>query len=159
MEKLKESEKINPQDEPKLSVYQKLLLAEIQKKPELMNLMKAIFNDYPQIILSEHITGQGVTNKNKRKSIELARLRMKMESYIEEKISRLAGIDVDKFAALQKESENIEKAKTLEGSMDVATDQIAKEVKEEEDQKALDGVTNTVEGESNEGNGSSSSAL
>ena len=143
--------KINPADEPKLSVYQKMLLNEFQNKPEIMQLLKCIFNDYPQVILVEHMTAKGATKRRRAKSIECAHLRMKMEAFIEEKIARLAGIDVDKFAAIQKEVDaagikqlELDKAKTLVGAMDVVSENIAKEITKEEDEKALKSVAELV---------------
>lgn len=93
---------LKPSDEVKLSVYQKMLLNEFQNKPEIMQLLKVIFNDYPQVILVEYMTSKGATKRRRDKSVECGKLRMKMEAYIEEKIARLAGIDVDKLAEIQK---------------------------------------------------------
>lgn len=100
---------VDPAVEPKLSVYQKMLLNEFQNKPELMQLLKVIFNDYPQVILVEYMNSKAATKRRQRKSLECSALRMKMEAYIEEKIARLGGIDVDKLAAIQKEIDEKEK--------------------------------------------------
>lgn len=123
---------VDPIAEPKLSVYQKMLLNEFQNKPELMQLLKVIFNDYPQVILVEHISSKSQLKRKQAKSLECSALRMKMEAYIEEKIARLAGIDVDKLAAIQKEVDEKEKA-AAEAS------QVAKDV-----------ATTEAKGESNE---------
>jgi hypothetical protein len=112
--------KINPADEPKLSVYQKMLLNEFQNKPELMQLLKVIFSDYPQVILVEYMTAKGATKRRRAKSIECAQLRMKMEAYIEEKLARLGGIDIDKLAAIQKEVDEKEKEILESKSVQVA---------------------------------------
>lgn len=134
----------NPEATPQLSVYQKMLLNEFQNKPEIMQLLKVIFNDYPQVILVEHISAKSQLKRKQRKSQECAALRMKMEAYIEERIARLAGIDVDKLAAIQREAD--EKAKAAEVT------------KKEEDEKAVQKISEQVvptapseiKGESNE---------
>ncbi len=100
---------VDPTIEPKLSVYQRMLLNEFQNKPELMQLLKVIFSDYPQVILVEYINSKAATKRRQRKSLECSALRMKMEAYIEEKLARLGGIDVDKLAAIQKEIDEKEK--------------------------------------------------
>lgn len=139
--------KISPEEEAKLSTYQRMLLVELQSKPEIMQLLKVIFNDYPQVIQVEYITSKSATKKRLKKSLECSALRMKMEAYIEDKIARLAGIDVDKLAALQREVDAQEK------KLNEATDNMAKEIAQEQDQKALEAIGQKVTSDKGESNG------
>lgn len=135
-------QKLTPHDEPKLSVYQTLLLNEFKKKPELMQLLKVIFDDYPKIVVAEITCLKGATRRRQEKGIEIGTLRMKMEAFIEEKIARIAGIDVDKFADLQKE----EDAKMpLEKAMDLSATKMATEISEEQDTKILASIKEVSE--------------
>lgn len=125
--------KHEPSEEPKLSIYQKMLLNEFQKRPGLMQLLKVLFNDYPQVILVEYITSKGATRRRRAKSLECSQLRMKMEAYIEERLARLAGIDVDSMANIQKEFDEKEKATNVIKADQDLTEAIKEELKKEQD--------------------------
>jgi len=146
-------------DEPKLSKYQNLMLNAFKAKPELMQLLKVIFDDYPKIIVAEIMCLKGVTHRRQKKGIELGTIRMKMEAFIEEKIARLAGIDVDGFALLQKEED--EKSTQTKPEVKIDQEQIKKieEAVAEEIKKLQDGpVFGDSEGKGENGKDSSSSS-
>jgi hypothetical protein len=122
------------QEQPTLSLYQKLLLAELNDRPEILQLLKVIFDDYPKVFISEISCMKGVTNKMQNKGVELGTIRMKMESFIEEKIARLAGIDIDSFIKMQKtEDEHLRQ-------LDFSTSKVADEITQSADQRALDNI-------------------
>jgi hypothetical protein len=88
-----------------MSDYQKQLLEEIKKRPEIMKLFKSIFQDYPLLVTREYrMSSPTASRRQKLKSREVSMERLKMEAFIEESICRLAGINVNEIAA-----ENIEK--------------------------------------------------
>lgn len=111
-----DKKELTAEDTPKLSLYQSLMLEEMKKKPELMQLLKAIFDDYPKLVVAEITCLKGATNRRRNKGVELGTLRLKLEAYIEEKIARLAGIDVDGFAELQKKEDAKEKESKVASS-------------------------------------------
>jgi len=107
-------------DTPKLTTYQKLMMEELQKRPDLMQLYKAIFDDYPKVVMSEITHLKGVTKRRQKKGMDIGILRMKLGAYIEERIARLAGIDVDGFAELQKKEDATSTEKMLESVQKVS---------------------------------------
>jgi hypothetical protein len=125
-----ETKQVDPINNPELTPYQRALFLEINNKPDLMHLFKVIFGDYPQVVLAEQKFTAAATKRRKQKGMELTLLRLKMEAYIEERLAKLAGIDVD---GLKKQFEDVFKN---------ATDKLAEEIKQEEDKKALEAVVN-----------------
>jgi hypothetical protein len=106
---------VDPINDPKLTPYQRALFLEINNKPDLVHFFKVIFGDYPQIILAEEKFNKAATRRKKEKGVQLTLLRLKMEAYIEEKLARLAGIDIDKLKKQFEEiKNNVEVGSTLE---------------------------------------------
>jgi hypothetical protein len=136
--------KHTPSEEPVLSVYQTMLLEALKSKPELLHLLKVIFSDYPKLIIAEYSMAKGATKKKRDKSLKCAELRMKMESYIEEKISRAAGIDIDTMVKKQKEAD------AIDNPFETATDKMCEEIDQEEQQRILESI-NTVVSAGNKG--------
>jgi hypothetical protein len=88
-----------------LSDYQKQLLDEIKKRPEIMKLFKTIFQDYPLLVTREYrMSSPAASRRQKLKTREVSMERLKMEAFIEEVICKLAGIKVNQIAA-----ENLDK--------------------------------------------------
>lgn len=98
----------DPINNPELTPYQRALFLEINNRPDLFHLFKVIFQDYPQVILTEEKFSRGATKRKRSKGVELTLLRLKMEAYIEEKLAKIVGIDVD---SLKKQFAEIEEKK------------------------------------------------
>ena len=80
---------------PRISPYQKALLAELKKRPEVMNLLTAIFRHLPALVVKEfRQTNDTSSDRQKRLGFETMRERLKCEAWIEEEIAKLAGIPI-----------------------------------------------------------------
>jgi len=89
--------------QPNLNPYQARLLEELKSRPKVMDLLGVIFSQYPAIVVREaKQTSPNATNRQKREGRRSAIIRMQMETFIEEEIAKLAGIDIDN---LQKEAQ------------------------------------------------------
>lgn len=84
-----------------LNPYQQKLLKALKEKPDIMQLFQVIFYKYPESVLNEYRTRQEMSENPDYHRPEHVRQitanRLKMESYIEEVIARIAGIDVDQL--------------------------------------------------------------
>lgn len=91
----------------KFTSYQKKLLEEINKNPELVKLFKVIFKDYAQILRKEMSQrNPNASRRQQQAGIKTTETRLKIESYIEACICKLSGINLE---TLQGESEKSEK--------------------------------------------------
>jgi len=96
-----------------MSDYQKQLLKEIESRPEIMKLFKVIFQDYPVLVNKElRMTSAHSTNRQKIQGHKVAMQRLQVESWIEDQICKLAGIDTNKIAA-----ENLDKPEVTEAEV------------------------------------------
>lgn len=100
----------DPLNHPELTPYQRVLVLEMQNKPDLLHILSVIFSDYAKVILTESKFINSMTKRRKAKGVEVAMLRLKMEAYIEEKLAMLSGIDI---VGLKKQFEDIEKNKEI----------------------------------------------
>jgi predicted transposase YdaD len=64
------------------------------------------------LVIAERECSKGATRRRQQKGLELGSLRMKMEGYIEEQISKIAGIDIDSLKKIQ--LEELEEKKELD---------------------------------------------
>jgi hypothetical protein len=77
---------------PPLNAYQKKILDEFQKRPEVIKLLK----DYPAAVIEETRRLNYVkSRKQKEKANEAVVMRLQIESWIEREIAKLIGVDVE----------------------------------------------------------------
>jgi len=87
-----------PVSQASLNPYQKRLLAEFQKRPDVMKLLTVIFSQYPATVIKEFRQSNPTSTKRQQKaSLDTSRIRLSMEAFIEEEIAKLAGINVDQL--------------------------------------------------------------
>jgi hypothetical protein len=99
-----------------LSEYQKQLLAEINNRPEVMNLFRMIFQQYPQLVTREfRLSSSSATKRQRQRKKMVVMQRLKMEADIEEQICRLAGIDLNQIQA-----DNVDNPELTEGEVEQA---------------------------------------
>jgi len=104
-----------------LSDYQKRLLEEINKRPEIMKLFKVIFQEYPtRINLEYRLTSPHATRRQKMQGQKVALERLRIEAFIEEQVCKLAGININEIAA-----ENTEKPEVTDKELQAAMEEEA----------------------------------
>lgn len=87
-----------PVPEVNLNPYQRRLLEELKKTPDVMKLMGVIFHQYPTMVVKEmRQTNPNATARQRQAGRETQKTRLNMEAFIEEEIAKLAGIDVEKL--------------------------------------------------------------
>lgn len=88
-----------------LSSYQKQLLEEIKKRPEIMSLLNMIFREYPALVIKEfRMTSPNASQRMKRNGRKVSMDRLNLEATVEELVCRIAGIDINQIA-----SDNLDK--------------------------------------------------
>jgi hypothetical protein len=94
---------------PSLTEEQKKLLDEIQKRPEVIRLLGAIFKDYPAAIRDEILKTQPhKTNRQKKAGMDAAIRRLQIEAWIEKEIAALAGIGIPETEQVQEIEDSID---------------------------------------------------
>lgn len=99
-----------------LSEYQKQLLDEIKRRPDVMNLFRQIFQQYPQVVAREYrLTSPHATKRQNLNGRKATLERLQLEADIEEQICKLSGIDINQIKAdntesVEKTQEEVEEA-------------------------------------------------
>lgn len=118
---------------PPLSEYQKTLLEEFRKRPEVMRVLTAIFKDYPEAILNEiKLNNPNVSKKKKKLGQDASIRRLKIESWIEMQIAKIIGIDTENLLKSEPEidlsteevTESVDKMLETPAEEDVDLDEI-----------------------------------
>jgi hypothetical protein len=117
---------------PPLNSYQKKILDEFQKRPEVIKLLTAIFKDYPQAIIEEtRRLNYTKSRKQKERANEAVVLRLQIESWIEREVAKLIGVDVSEAEA-QVEEEVVETIEKSAEDTQQAVEKMAETPTEEE---------------------------
>ena len=96
-----------------MSEYQKNLLEEIKKNPELVQLFKVIFDEYPKMVRAEMTQrNPHASRRQKQQGQRTTMMRLKMEAYIEATICKFAGIEVKQEETVTEETATQEEIKT-----------------------------------------------
>jgi len=99
-----------------MSEFQKQLLSEINKRPEIMKLFKVIFQEYPIMVTKEfRLSSVHATHRQKIQRHNVSMERNKLEAWVEQEICKLSGIDINAIA-----SDNIEKSEVTEEEVSIA---------------------------------------
>ena len=87
-----------PQQEVQLNPYQKKLLEALSGKPDVTKLLGVIFRDYAQLVRAEfRQTAQNATPRQRRAGQQTTQMRLQVETFIEEEVCKLAGINTEEL--------------------------------------------------------------
>ncbi|RLI49242.1 hypothetical protein DRO61_05375 [Candidatus Bathyarchaeota archaeon] len=79
-----------------LNENQKKIFEAMKSQPELQKVLTCIFRDYPSVVIKTFQFGGAHATKAQRMQLpELNKVKLKMETYIEETIAVFSGVELD----------------------------------------------------------------